>query len=313
MVLLRPAQRRCPGPPGCRLRAVGQARNRFQCPIRRANERLQRGASGRSATHPVAVDAQLKPASACSRWSITAPGSTPRATSGEANVCWSVWGVRPSGSGTSPARSSRWSARSGGGCENGAVLLKLAGSICSGKTTAAHACADIDGLVVHDFDEVGVPVDASRVWRQRTTEAWIRRVIAYQERGLDVLLTGQSPLGEVLACPSAPQLDGIAACLLDVADGERLRRLDNRDPRRWDRQARRAFIGWARWHRAHAKDPRWHQEVITEGGWEQMQWARWTAWTQHDSRWHTAIIDTTQRSIDQSASDVRRWITDARS
>jgi hypothetical protein len=193
------------------------------------------------------------------------------------------------------------------------VLLKLVGSSCSGKTTTARVCADLDRLVVHDFDEVGVPVDADRVWRQRTTEEWIRRVIADQEHGLDVLLTGQSPLGEVLACPSAPLLDGIAACLLDVADGERLRRLDNRDPGRWDRQAQCAFIGWARWHRAHAEDPQWRQEVITDGAWEQMQWERWTAWTRYDRRWHTAIIDTTGRSIDQTASDVRRWVAEVRS
>lgn len=44
------------------------------------------------------------------------------------------------------------------------------------------------------------------------------------------VLAGQSPLGEVLACPSAPALDGLAVCLMDVEDGERLRRLDARDP-----------------------------------------------------------------------------------
>jgi hypothetical protein len=192
------------------------------------------------------------------------------------------------------------------------MLLTLVGSICSGKTTLARACAGTDGLAVHDFDEVGVPRDADREWRHRTTDEWIRRAIAYQERGLDLLLTGQSPLGEVLACPSATRLDGIAACLLDVADGERLRRLDRRDPGVWDRETRRAFIGWARWHRAHAADPGWRQEVITVGGWDQMQWSRWTAWGQDDPRWHTLVIDTTGRSIDQAASDVGRWIADVR-
>jgi hypothetical protein len=199
-----------------------------------------------------------------------------------------------------------------GGCDNGAMLLTLVGSICSGKTTLARACTDIDRLAVHDFDEVGVPGDADRAWRHRTTEEWIRRAINYQDRGLDVLLTGQSPLGEVLACPSAPRLDAIAACLLDVADGERLRRLHNRDPGVWDPEAKRAFIGWARWHRGHAADPRWRQEVITAGGWNQMQWARWTGWARHDPRWHTAVIDTTGRSVDQAAADVGHWIADVR-
>jgi hypothetical protein len=192
------------------------------------------------------------------------------------------------------------------------MLLKLVGSSCSGKSTLALACTDIDGLAVHDFDEIGVPGDADRAWRQRMTEEWIRRAIGYQERGLDLLLTGQSPLGEVLACPSAPRLNGIAACLLDVADRERLRRLESRDPGVWDRDAKRAFIGWARWHRAHAANPQWRQEVITVAGWDQMKWTRWTAWTHHDRRWQTQVIDTTGRSIDQAAQDVARWIGDVR-
>lgn len=47
------------------------------------------------------------------------------------------------------------------------MFLTIAGSSCSGKTTAVRACAEIDGLVVHDFDEIGVPADADVVWRQR--------------------------------------------------------------------------------------------------------------------------------------------------
>ena len=71
----------------------------------------------------------------------------------------------------------------------------------------------------------------------------------------DVVLTGQSPLGEVLACPSATELDGIAACLVDVDDEVRRRRLEERDPGKWNLDAQRSFIGWARWHRGHARDP----------------------------------------------------------
>ena len=38
------------------------------------------------------------------------------------------------------------------------MLLKLTGSSGAGKTTLAFALADrLDGVVVHDFDEVGVP------------------------------------------------------------------------------------------------------------------------------------------------------------
>jgi catechol 2,3-dioxygenase-like lactoylglutathione lyase family enzyme len=44
--------------------------------------------------------------------------------------------------------------------------------------------------------------------------------------------------------------------LLDVPDEERRRRLNNRDPGRWDESSQQAFLGWAQWHREHAVDPR---------------------------------------------------------
>jgi hypothetical protein len=192
------------------------------------------------------------------------------------------------------------------------MLLTVAGSSCSGKSTTAWACAEIEGLVVHDFDEIGVPEDADIRWRQRSMEKWIQRVLRYQARGVDVLLTGQSPLGEVLACPSATELDGIAACLLDVDDQVRWHRIEERDPGRWSRDAKRSFIGWARWHRGHARDPRHLPEVITDAGYEQMRWARWSDWTSADHRWAVRVIDTTDRAVEQSASEIRQWIADAR-
>ncbi|MDW5327156.1 hypothetical protein [Plantactinospora sp. KLBMP9567] len=98
------------------------------------------------------------------------------------------------------------------------MLLTVAGSSCSGKSTVVWASAEIEGLIVHDFDEIGVPDGADTRWRQRSMEEWIQRFLRYQARGIDVLLAGQSPLGEVLASPSATELDGIAACLIDVDD-----------------------------------------------------------------------------------------------
>lgn len=164
------------------------------------------------------------------------------------------------------------------------MLLTIAGAHCSGKTTAGRACAGLPGLAVHDFDELGVPSDADTQWRHRTMEEWLQRVLAYQADGIDVLLTGQSPLGEVLACPSAPKLNGIAACLLDVSDAERLRRLELRDPGRYDEEAKRRCLGWAAWHRSQAADPRW---------------------TVH-------IIDTTGCTKSESAAKVRAWIRQSR-
>jgi hypothetical protein len=105
-------------------------------------------------------------------------------------------------------------------------LFLLFGASRSGKTTlvdALRGCAPT--LACHDFDEVGVPRRPTIAWRQRILEQWVRRAIALQRDGVDLLLAGQSPLGELVAVPSACELDGHAACLLDCDDETRATRL----------------------------------------------------------------------------------------
>ncbi|NIK57580.1 hypothetical protein [Kribbella shirazensis] len=189
------------------------------------------------------------------------------------------------------------------------MLLVVTGSSCSGKTTLARALGDRRrGVVFHDHDEIGVPEDADAQWRNRTTEQWIRRALEYQDRGLDVVLTGQSPLGEILASPSAPQLDGIAVCLVHVSDEERRRRLDRRDGGRWSPAVLDSFVGWGAWHLGHAEDPRHRPDVIIDGSWPEMVWDRWSTWTKEDPRWYTYVLDTTGRSIAQSVDDLEQWV-----
>ncbi|MER6447160.1 hypothetical protein [Streptomyces venezuelae] len=193
------------------------------------------------------------------------------------------------------------------------MLFTLTGSSCSGKTTLACSVgARLRNAVVHDGDELGVPEGADRRWRNRMTEMWVRRALEYQDRGLDLLLTGQSPLGEVLAAPSAPLLDGIAVCLVDVSDEIRRRRLVHRDPGRWAPSAVDAFVGWGDWHRGHARDPRYRPDVIIDDSWREMAWHQWTGWTAGDRRWSTHVIDTTDQSVADSADQVEQWVAERR-
>lgn len=189
------------------------------------------------------------------------------------------------------------------------MLFALTGSSCAGKTTAAMALRGrVPGLAVHDFDEGGVPAGADAHWRDRETEAWIVRALALQARGADLLLTGQSPLGEILAAPSAPRLDGIAVCLVDVADGVRRERLAARDPGRWPPERVEDFIGWARWQRGHAADPRHRPEVLTRESRPRMAWHRWASWRRGGARWSTYTLDTTDRAVQESAGELAAWI-----
>lgn len=75
------------------------------------------------------------------------------------------------------------------------MLLSGAGSSCSGKTTAARACAGMDGLVVHDFDEIGVPSSADVAWRQESLETWLRPVLDHHPRWTVTVIdtTGRAP------------------------------------------------------------------------------------------------------------------------
>lgn len=192
------------------------------------------------------------------------------------------------------------------------VLLYLTGSSCAGKTTTLPALRHLPALAVHDSDEIGIPSDADTAWRQSTLERWVQFALEHQTRGVDVVVAGQSPLGEVLAAPSVPQLEAVAICLLDVEDDVRRHRLQERDGGWWDAAAVEAFVGWGRWHREHAVDPQARPEVITTQGWPAMGWERWTGWRRGDSRWSCPVVDTTSTSPKVTAARVLAWVTECR-
>lgn len=192
------------------------------------------------------------------------------------------------------------------------MLFLLFGSSGAGKTTALRALRDrVAGLAVHDFDEVGVPPGADLSWRHRTNEAWVRRGLDYQREGVDLLLAGQTPLGEVLAAPSATALEAVSACLLDCDDETRLSRLEDRGP---DWLARvggdmQPHLGWATWLRGHAADPAHRPEVIRRPDpASDMRWARWSTWRAGDPRWRVPTIDTSRSGVEQVAARLADWI-----
>ena len=185
------------------------------------------------------------------------------------------------------------------------MLYLVTGASGSGKTACLSKLRELKPHISwHDFDDVGVPSHPDKFWRQRTTEHWLRVAIENQANGRDTGITGNVILGEALACPSALEVDGIAACLLDCYDVVRIDRLRSRGTH-CDTQE---MLCWAAWQRMHAVDPQWRQDVIRDGGAPEMCWDRWENWRRGDARWQVEVIDTTAMTIEEVAVEVSRWI-----
>jgi hypothetical protein len=192
------------------------------------------------------------------------------------------------------------------------MLFLLVGASGSGKTAVLERLrtAPPTNLALHDFDEIGVPEGATPSWRQGANEAWLRRILESDE-DRDVLLAGQTPLGELLATPSAVHLDAIACCLLDCRDQTRVDRLALR--KRWSEEETSWHLPWAAWLREHARDPQWRQHVIRHAyAPAEMRWERWSGWRKGDPRWHCEIIDTSELTVAESAQAVKGWIEELR-
>ena len=189
------------------------------------------------------------------------------------------------------------------------MLFVIMGASGGGKSTA------LNGLVLkhpqvtwYDFDAVGVPLDAVKKWRHRTTERWLKMALEHQSHGQDMGLCGGAVFGELLACPSAPQIAGIAGCLLDCGDVVRMDRLRGRNAR--DHGISQDMLNWAAWYRMHAVDPQWRQDVIREDAEPSMQWDRWGQWQRGDARWKIWTFDTTHFVPDEVVKHLSDWATE---
>ena len=185
------------------------------------------------------------------------------------------------------------------------MFFLLSGSAASGKTTLARRLkGQIESLVCHDHDEKRFTGDMTRAAQ---LEEWVQLALQHQSNGQDFLLTSHSPLGELLACPSAIKLSGIAAQLLDCHDTVRIQRMRDRgvDPR-WPPSQH--LLNWASWHRMHAWDPQWEQDVITGDNSAEHNHSRWASWQQGDARWQVDTIDTTTNDIDAVIRIVASWV-----
>lgn len=142
----------------------------------------------------------------------------------------------------------------------------------------------------------------TRIWRQQSTEIAVRRAVELQADGRHLLLAGDPvPAAEVVAAPSAPKLDRIAACLLHAAPEAQAERLAARGDHPALVSDHQAF---AQWMRRQAGDPLHMTHVVSEAGWEEMRWERLERLAP-DWRMHT--IDTTDLTRREAADAVLAW------
>ena len=153
-------------------------------------------------------------------------------------------------------------------------------------------------------DVVEVPRVPTKAWRQQATEGVVRLALALQAQGRDLLLAGDPvAAGELIAAPSADQLDSVAVCLLDVNQETQLARLSARgdDPASFVHH-----VAFADWMRGHAADPVHRLEVLQTAGWEQMRWERCSAVADRDG-WSIDVLDTSGLDPDAVAAGLLAW------
>ena len=130
------------------------------------------------------------------------------------------------------------------------------GASGSGKSASMQRLkAQLLDYEFFDFDDIGVPEGADKVWRQRSTEAWIKKIS--QKASSKTCLFGQIVPGELVACPSFKFLKNVRVLFLDCSDEARIKRLRNRGS-----FANQDELNWASWLRTHIKDPSWEVQVI---------------------------------------------------
>ncbi|MFS8506940.1 MAG: AAA family ATPase [Candidatus Babeliales bacterium] len=179
----------------------------------------------------------------------------------------------------------------------------IGGASGSGKTTIILNLRALLGsdISIYDFDDIGVPEDADKKWRQEATEEWLQTLLT---GGKNACVLGQIVLGEILACPSAQHIEKVNFCLLDVDDFERIQRLKRRNTYGADQ----TMLNWSAWLRMHHQDPQWAQHVLKEDCWKGLDFSAWDKLTSWESKANVKILNTTDLSITESAHAVANWI-----
>ncbi|MFZ0384046.1 MAG: hypothetical protein WAL22_00135 [Solirubrobacteraceae bacterium] len=184
------------------------------------------------------------------------------------------------------------------------MLLLITGASGVGKSTtralvAGALAAQVDCVELGDL--APLPTAVTRQWRQQTAELAVDRAVRLQASGRHLLLAGDPvPAVEIVAAPSASQLDAIAVCLLDASAEVQAARLTARGDDPTLLVHHRAFADWMR---QQARDPLHMLHVVSDQGWDQMRWER----VGTVPNWSMHTIDTSRLDEQEVADAVLDW------
>ncbi|MGH2863300.1 MAG: hypothetical protein ACRDLT_17620 [Solirubrobacteraceae bacterium] len=185
------------------------------------------------------------------------------------------------------------------------MLLLITGASGVGKSTIRTAVTpelspEVECVELKDLGLLSTP--RTRGWRQQLAETAVRRAVELQAGGRHLLLAGDPVAAvEVVAAPSAPQLDALAVCLLDASAEAQAQRLAGRGD---DPALLVHHQAFGEWMRHQATDPLHMLHVVSDSGWEEM---RWESLDQIGDGWRMHTIDTSHLSRQAVAGLVIEW------
>jgi hypothetical protein len=98
---------------------------------------------------------------------------------------------------------------------------------------------------IHDFDEVGVPPNPDKAWRERTTHYWIKKVLDNTKHDLTTIISGVSVPAEIeIAAQALHNTDPIYFGCISINDSTIQKRLT---ARHWNEQLIKDNIAWGKY------------------------------------------------------------------
>lgn len=186
------------------------------------------------------------------------------------------------------------------------MLLLVTGASGVGKSTVRqslepHVAPQVECVELADVSPPQGAIDLH--WRQCSTERAVKRAAQLQGEGRHLLLCGDPVAAvEAVAAPSAPELEGLAVCLLHADADAQAERLARRGDDHTVLVHHQAFAAWMR---SQATDPLHRLEVVTINGWQEMRWDRIPRIA---PQWHIETVDSTRLSPDDTAAAVLVWL-----